>query len=367
VALSPVDTEAAASEEQAPAADRSSSPAGAPSSAPAGTAAPVERACASCGGSMLAGQDWCLHCGAGAPGSLGAHGWRSATGALVVIVVLALGAAAAAYAALEKSSGKARVVTSTVAQVPPPSTTAPSTIPRATLPSTPGTATTPKTGKGLLGFGGAKPPKIPLTAPTPKSSKTSTGTEATKPKKTTTTPTSTTPTNTSTGGATETDEESQQAAIVLDPDAATTYNPYEFPASAFGDPSLAIDDDPTTAWTAQVNPASAPKMAEGLLIDLKSKQKLGVAQIITSTPGITIQLYGAKAQTAPTSITAPEWIPLSAPKLMKKKRLRITLRHSKEAFTFITLWISSAPQSAVGTAQAPGHVDVNELELFPAS
>jgi hypothetical protein len=326
---------------------------------------------------MLAGQDWCLHCGAGAPGSLSPTGWRSAAGVLGVIVVLALGAAAAAYAALENGPGKAHVVTSTVAQVPPPSTTAPTTTPRATLPSTPGTtATTPKASKGLLGLGGTKPPKIPLTAPTPKSStgagKSGTGTEATKTKTTgttptSTTPTSTTPTSTTTGSATETSEESQQAAIVLDPDAATTYNPYELPASSFGDPSLAIDDDPTTAWTAEVNPASAPKMAEGLLIDLKSKQKVGVAQIITATPGITVQLYGAKGQSAPTSITAPEWVPLSGPKLMKKKRLRITLRHSKEAFTFITLWISSAPQSAIGTAQAPGHVDVDELELFPSS
>ena len=45
----------------------------------------------------------------------------------------------------------------------------------------------------------------------------------------------------------------------------------------------------------------------------------------------------------------------------------VALRDSKDAFTFITLWISKAPQSAVGTAQAPGHVDVNELELFPTT
>lgn len=31
----------------------------------------------------------------------------------------------------------------------------------------------------------------------------------------------------------------------------------------------------------------------------------------------------------------------------------------------MTLWISKAPESAVGTATAPGHVDVNEVELFP--
>ena len=61
---------------------------------------------------------------------------------------------------------------------------------------------------------------------------------------------------------------------MLDTNAASTYNPYNYPASGFGDPSLAIDGDTSTAWTAQVNPATAPKMAEGLLIDLKAKQKI---------------------------------------------------------------------------------------------
>jgi hypothetical protein len=325
---------------------------------------PSERACANCGAAMGAGQDWCLQCGAGAPGSLGSSGRRSAAAVLGLVVVLALGAAAAAYAALNKGSGGAHVVTATVAQAPTPTATTPTTPPASALPTTPGgTASTPRADKGLLGLGGVKPPKIPLTASTPKSG--TTGTGSTEVKKTTTT-TSTTPTNTSTG-STETSEESQQAAILLDPDAASTYNPYELPAGSFGDPSLAIDDDPSTAWTAEVNPATAPKMAEGLLIDLKDKQKVSVAQLITSTPGMTIQVYGANGAAAPTSITSPAWIPLSRPEVAKKKHLRIALRHSKEAFTFITLWISSAPQASVGTPQAPGHVDVNELELFPAS
>ena len=53
--------------------------------------------------------------------------------------------------------------------------------------------------------------------------------------------------------------------------------------------------------------------------------------------------------------------------MVKKKHLRIALRDSTKAFTFVTLWISKAPESSIGTAEAPGHVDVNELELFPAS
>ncbi len=340
--------------------------AAAPAPGEAAAPAPGERACANCGAALARGQDWCLQCGAGAPGSLGSAGWRSAGVVLVAVAVLALGAAAAAYAALDKGTSKAHVVITTVTQAAVPAPTGTSSTPSATLPTSPSaTATTPNPAKGLLGLGGAKPPKIPLTAATPTSTTPTRATSTGSGKTTTTsTPASTTPASTSPGA---TGEESQQAAILLDPDAASTYNPYEYPASFFGDPSLAIDGDTSTAWTAQVNPATAPKLAVGLLIDLKSKQKVSVAQLVTSTPGITVQVYGTSGQTAPTSITDPAWIALTGPKVAKKRHLRLTLRDSKDAFTYITLWISKAPQSALGTAQAPGHVDVNELELFPTS
>jgi hypothetical protein len=343
--------------------------AGAASSAPtgAGAGAPQDdqlyaQACKKCGAPLLAGQDWCLQCGAGAPGSLGGAGWRSLAVVLGAVLVLVLGAGAAAYAALSKGPAKAQVLTRTVAQVPPPVTSTPA--PSASQPLTPGApAKTPKAAKSLPGLGSATPPKIPLTAVTPKASEKVTAPPAGG---TTTTPaTPTKPATTPGGGAGETPEENQQAAILLDTDAAKTYNPYEYPASWFGDPSLAIDGDPSTAWTAQVNPATAPKLAEGLLLDLKSEQRISVLQLITSTPGMTVQVYGTAARTAPESITAPAWVPLSPPKLAKKRTLRLALRDSKKTFAFVVLWISSAPKSAIGTPEAPGHVAVNEVELFP--
>jgi hypothetical protein len=307
---------------------------------------------------MAAGQDWCLQCGAGAPGSLGRPGWRSAATILGVVAVLVLGAAAAAVAALSKGSAKAHVVTTTVAQAVAPTATTPLTTATTPPTTTPGGAA--KTPKPILPAGAVKPPKIPLTAVTPKAPEKAATTPAPEAG---TTPTSTTPATSTTGE--KTNEESQQAAILLDTNAAQTYNPYNYPASDFGDPSLAIDGDPTTAWTAQVNAATAPKMAEGLLIDLKAKQQLAVLQLITSTPGMTVQVYGANVHTVPASITEPAWIPLSAPKVVKKKQTRIALRDSKKMFTFVTLWISQAPSSS--TAEAPGHVSVDELELFPPS
>ncbi len=306
---------------------------------------------------MVAGQDWCLQCGAGAPGSLGTPSWRSAATILAVVVVLVLGAAAAAFAALSKGPGKAPVVSKTVAQTPV------ATAPAGTTPGTPGALGTTPTTKATLPLGTVKPPKIPLTAVTPKASEKTT-TTTTPAAETKTTP-STNTTSTSTTPSEKTGEESQQAAILLDTNAASTYNPYNYPASGFGDPSLAIDGDTSTAWTAQVNAATAPKMAQGLLIDIKAKERVAVLELITSTPGMTVQVYGADGHTAPSTITAPAWTPLSPPEVVKKKHLRIALRHSAKAFTFITVWISKAPESS--TPQAPGHVDVNELELFPAS
>jgi hypothetical protein len=103
------------------------------------------------------------------------------------------------------------------------------------------------------------------------------------------------------------------------------------------------------------------------VIDLKSPHRLSALVIATSTPGMTIQIYGANGHTLPGSITDHAWVKLSPNLVDKAKHLRLKLRESKKAFRFVTLWISKAPASSVGNAQAPGHVSVNELELFPAS
>jgi len=304
---------------------------------------------------MALGQDWCLQCGAGARGSLGLSSARSAATILGVTAVLVLGAAAAGYAALSKGKHRPATVTTTVAQTTTP---VPAT-PGVTTPVTPGS---PSAGTPGLTLPRLKPPKIPLSTTTPKIPATtspispSTGAP-------TNTSTTTTPAIAPSGGATT--PESLPAAILLDTNAASTYNPYSYPASDFGDPSLTIDGDSATAWTARVEPASAPKMAEGVLINLKSRRKLSAIKLVTSTPGMTVQVFGANGHTAPASITDRAWVALSRYEVVKKKRLRITLRDSNTAFSFVTLWISHAPAASVGTPEAPGHVSVNEIELFP--
>jgi hypothetical protein len=313
---------------------------------------------------MDGSQDWCLQCGSGAPDSLGKRSpsWGATAAVLAGVAILLAGAATAAYAALSKSNSGSRAAT--IAQIPAPAAAAPVTPAAPTTPT--GKLGTPTTIKPSVPLGTVKPPKIPLTAATPRIAQTvpalksasGTSTPAVAPK----TGESTTPAET-------------QEAILLDTNAAATYNPYGYPSPNFGDPSLAIDGDTSTGWTAQVEPAVAPRMAEGVVIDLKSSQKLSALDLSTSTPGMTVQVYGAAGSALPTSITDPAWVALTPSLLQKKKHTRLKFGGStkasqlaaKKAYRYVVLWISRAPAASVGTAQTPGHVSVDELELFPAS
>jgi hypothetical protein len=79
---------------------------------------------------------------------------------------------------------------------------------------------------------------------------------------------------------------------------------------------------------------------------------------------MTVQLYGATGHKLPATITEPGWTPLSSSHILKKKSTRLKL-HVAKGFRFVVVWIVKAPASAIGTPQAPGHVDLNEVELFP--
>jgi hypothetical protein len=365
-----------AASEQPSAADRQ---AGGSAGPPAGDSAGEHgtgRTCANCEAPLRDGQEWCLQCGAGQPGSLDGErpNWRPLS-TLALVAVLLTGAAAAAGAAALNSHKASPARTLTVAQLPPPTTSTP-TASTPTVPTTPGTAHTPtvpapKAPKGGTGANNplfpstGTPPKIPSTTSTPKSSSgTGTGTSTGFGESTGNTTTGATEKSSTTESKPGASETEQPSALLLDTNAASTYNPYNYPEAGFGDPGLAIDGEATTAWTGQVQPSSAPNMAEGLVLDLKSPTKLGAVRLITETPGMTVQLYGATGHKPPATITEPGWTPLSSTHVLKKKSTRLTL-HVTKGFRFVVVWIVKAPASAIGTPQAPGHVDLNEVELFP--
>lgn len=351
-----------------------------PNGSPSETSA-APRACTKCGLPLQDGQDWCLQCGTGAPGSLsGGPGWRTGIAILATTALLVIGASVAAYAALNKTKPKVAVVAVTGLGTTTSSTTAPGTTP---TPATPGTTPTPgaTSTPGTPTTVKATPP-IPSQTPTPVPSG-GANTEANNSlfppeTKTTKTPsTTTTPTKTS-GESTKGSKESAgsegsepgsetgaeaPSPILLDTDAASVYNPYAYPAALFGDPSLAIDGEASTAWTAQVQPTVAPKMAEGLVLDLKSPQKLGSVAVKTTTPGITVEVYGAVGKTLPASISDPAWNRIVGLKVLKKKNTTLALKKKGNGYRYIVLWLAQAP--APSTAATPGTVAINEFELFP--
>jgi hypothetical protein len=368
------DPPSAAPEKQAPGAP----PEGGAPHTPPEEAAPLSRACARCGSAMGNDQDWCLECGAGAPDSLSQRGsWRVPAAVIGALAILIVGAAAAAYAAWSGGSGKRGAAALAQARAPSAASSLPSASAGAP-PASAGALRKPPTLKLKTGAAGAvgalpglkvKPPKIPLTALTPKTAPLGVGSAGA----TTTTPSSSKGTGskgTSTG--TSPSKESGGATaegptpILLDTNAAATYNPYSYPVERFGDPRRAIDGDSSTAWTAAVDPAVAPRMAEGLVIDLKSARKLGSLMVITSTPGMTAQVYGANGQSLPTTITDPSWLRLSGAKAIDKRHTKLPLRESSKAFRFVLLWISKAAPVRGGTIGTPPPVSVNELELFAA-
>jgi hypothetical protein len=308
-------------------------------------------ACSSCSAELAPEQEWCLRCGAGRQRTRGSRlAWRPLGISLALTGALVAGAAVAAYAALKEHSPPA----------PKPSPAAAVQTPAAPPPAAPstGSATSPTTAQVLkplqLPSKTSQPPKIPLQATTP---------TATTPPAATTTPTTTTPSKPAKA------EAKPPAPIVLDTNAASTYNPLAYPEANFGEPALAIDGEAKTVWTAQVEPTVAPKMAEGLVIDLNHAQRVGSIAILTDTPGMTIEVYGSTASAPPAAITDPGWTQLATGQVIKKqkhdKAMEVKLHHKTKAFRFILLWLTKAPQSAAGSLQAPGHIDINELELFP--
>lgn len=366
--------------------------------------------CVSCGYPMAPGQEWCLNCGAGAPGTLGSGhpGWRSAALVLGVTAALVIAAAAVGYAALTTKHHHApRMLALAHATTAPGTTTAPGATTTAPPTSTPPTSTPSGTpppapaGKGAAGagnplFGGgsssAEPPPPPPAetpagaGPEPSASPPESGSGESgagsgeggglfgegSPGKSGSKEKGSAGSGEGEGsaggegssgsGKGNEGAASHPAPMVLDTNAASTYNPYDYPATRFGDPSMAIDGDATTSWTAQVDPAQAPKLAEGLLIDLHSGQKVGSLSIVTPTVGMVVQVFATNSTTLPTSITDPGWVKLSNARTLRKKKVTLKLLHPAKKFRQLVIWTSKAPDSS---AASPGHVAIAEVFLYP--
>jgi hypothetical protein len=350
-----------------------------------------ERRCPNCGAPLQEAQDWCLQCGAAAAESgRTAPGWRSAALAIGATSALALGAAAAAYAALEQHPARRRPTP--VTQTPPvtsqtaPPTSSPgvtpgTTTPGARLPSLPSSPPALNTPSGV--------PQIPSSTPTPHGHEEGEGGgegngreegregngrsgrhhnghghsngggqrhqggESTE-----------SPGGEPEGEAGEGEKRrNQPLPILLDTNAAEVYDPQHLPTSRFGDPSLAIDGEATTAWSVQLEPAQAPAVEVGLELDLNAALRVVKLSLVTETPGMTVQVYGTSDRTLPASLSSTAWVRLSHAHLVKKRRATIELKEATKRFRRLLIWVMKAPTSSGGQPTG-SEVKLNEVQLY---
>jgi hypothetical protein len=318
--------------------------------------APIARHCASCGVPMSPTQDWCLECGTAAPGRLGGRpGRRAALTVLVTTLALACGAVAASYAALSSDAHRS------AAAPPPPAATpiaqqAPSTpaVPVAQAPA----PTAPPVLRGIPGLP-ANRPVIPIL---PRNTVPVIPPAAVRPVPT---PTPVTPVQAKPRPAPKPKPAAPQP-IALGADAVRLYDPYGS-AVAKGDPADAYDKDLGTSWFV-TSKNSTGSMAVGLVIDLEKARRVQTVALATSTPGYTVEVYGAPEGDLPPDVLDARWSHLvNRSKVDETKRdgsnagdgaERIALRSRAGTYRYMLLWFTTQPASGGPT------VRISELSLI---
>ena len=273
--------------------------------------AAAERHCEKCGASMEPAQEWCLQCGAVAPGSLATRSpsWRSSA------VDPRRGRAARA------GSGDCRLRGADQDQ----------SAPCASIVQVPAKATA----RGARPRRRSPPPRRPRLRrsrprphprfPRPRSNRRRSRRPRPRPK-------ATTPIPTTHDSESDSENDSENSPERPTPPhncrprscSTRTPSPPTTPKATPRKPSA------TRAWRSTAtpppagprgsNPAIAPKMAVGLLIDLNTPQKLSaLAAHHRHARHDRAGVRGSTAATAPTTITDPAWTPLSAVKLHKER------------------------------------------------
>ena len=285
-------------------------------------------ACQRCGEQLQAGQEWCLECGsARRTGSArrGRDAARTATTIAAAVVLLVGGAAAASYAALTdkpSASVPTAAAAAAVAAAPAP---APAPAPAAAPAAPPTTtATTPKL------------PSIATTATLPAVPK--------SPAPTTTATTNTTTTKTTTpkhDGPTE---------VALGADAASVYDPYKRAADQT-DPADSYDGDAKTAFTLSTAPGPAT-MGIGLDYNLETARAVRQIEIKTTTPGFSVEVYGAKAG-RPATILDQGWKHLGDAAAVATKPSdngAVTVTLAPGHYRHVLLWFTTPPPAGPALA-----------------
>ena len=293
-------------------------------------------------------QDWCLNCGAAAPGRLGERpGWRAASTVIALALLLVLGAVGAGYAALTDDSQPKQTASApaaappAAAQVAPPAAT---TQPPAATTQPPATATTPAKPKPL--------PKVktPTAGATPGSPITPTPTTSTPATATGTgTSTGTTGTGTGTGtgttgtGTTTTPADTAPKPIELNGDAGTVYDPFKRVKDS-GETTRALDGDPSTSW--YVDPTVPTQVAVGYVVDLGKLQGVRQINLQTPTPGFRVEIYATDESTPPPDILDTRWSHIKDVSDVGAKdegKQKIVLGAGTSKYRNVLLWLTEPP------------------------
>lgn len=315
----------------------------------AASATAPDFACEVCGAGMERGQDWCLDCGTAAPGRLGGRpGWRAAFTVVGLTTMLLLCAVVAAYAAL---TGDAERSASTAPAGSGEPITAPAPIPAAPLPAGAG-AVQP----GATGPGTTPPPAAPIipTQPPPPATNTplapppapaappSSSGAAGSPRAAGGTGSAGSTGSTGSAGSTAAAKPGSEL-IALKKSSAKTYDQPGRPGAEFGPAANAVDGRPGTVWDVVV-PADGQPVGAGLVIDLGKPYALSSLRLATTTPGFSVEVYGAKsAKELPADVIDKRWIHMTDRKGVEDDAT-IALKGKSDGakVQLLLLWITAA-------------------------
>ncbi len=307
----------------------------------------VEHTCPNCSAPAQARQRWCLECGAEvSPRRRG--GLRSAIGIATALAVLVGAGSAAGYTLLQDGK-KPPPPATTVAQQPP--ATIPPAATQEPAPYTPPSSYTPYT-----------PPSTSGTNLTGTSSTSSTSGGAEDGAGTTGNG-SVTDNGSGTGGGAGTtsggtgDPETIEPQMTLTDIAlgavAVVYAPYASGDADLGDASRVVDGTTRTAWKtpAAADPTSSPQI--GVYVDLAGREEIRKLVVRTPTPGIAIEVYGARKGPPPT-IVDEGWDHLSTrADLPAEAKIKLPAR----PYRYILVWITALPPDGARAA-------ISELSLL---
>jgi serine/threonine-protein kinase len=136
------------------------------------------------------------------------------------------------------------------------------------------------------------------------------------------------------------------------------YNPLGEPHSEHPDAPLAIDSDPSTAWTTQdYYTGQLDKTGVGIYVDAKPGTVARELVIDSKTPGFTAQIYARNSAPSDTKWDpgSSGWVPVAGSRTIKSSQaIRLTTNGTK--YRYYLVWIT-----ALG-----GHtqVAINEIALY---